>query len=553
MKAYRFVFSVLYFSLCAGCSVFTSQTISQLAVEEEAPQGVAYSLPKGMVDLTLTVDKQNAVFSIVVEGPHFIPDPRHSYVLNYQPLPNYKDVVSFKTNRNGFLIAARTNVTDQTGGIVVNVAKALSFFGAFEAAPIGMGTEQITKITFDPLDDDDCKPLSPVVGAPLVRRCRAIEQQVNAAMAEYVKKMLAGCAYYVDKSGQKSIASDVLVYYQKQKKLNAEPNSDSTHNIVTINGVVSKDDSEIIINLGNEIATLEAKIAIIDQDTKKVLGDITSAPRPNIPDIKSFLNFDCKTADTNRKKLCDLNQAKKEAEAYRTNLQGQLDDLIAGTKAVNSEKKQQKYTCDQYTSLDKTSSPTARIQIEAFGGIEPSSLKQQASAPADCASGLCYRPKEPYKIVYSVGDKSTFGGSDTVIVELPNKSPLVAVDISRAFFVNKVHNLAFDDDGFLTAVEINKPSELLAVSKLPLEVIGAVAEGLKARVELTNTQRDLAKREASLLQARGQLRDTRTQLESASLVRSQTSFEAAPGQGVTPRFGASTFTPPRRNTDDEAR
>jgi hypothetical protein len=119
---------------------------------------------------------------------------------------------------------------------------------------------------------------------------------------------------------------------------------------------------------------------------------------------------------------------------------------------------------------------------------------------------------------------------------LPNRAELIGIDITRAFLVQKVQEIQFDDSGFLSNVKINKQSELLAASKLPLAVIDAVASGLALRVETIQSQRDLALKQAKLLEAQAKLEETQAQLESAPL-----RTESAPAR-ARPRKPASAST-----------
>ncbi len=118
----------------------------------------------------------------------------------------------------------------------------------------------------------------------------------------------------------------------------------------------------------------------------------------------------------------------------------------------------------------------------------------------DCSSGLCYRPKSPYLIAFSVA-----GVTDTKMVELPNGSEPISVDISRAFLVKKVQEIDFDN-GFPTQVVIKKDSELLALANLPLDILGAISEGLQLRISYTQNKTQSAEKEAAILRKRAQLR-----------------------------------------------
>src|SRR5690606_19061242 len=97
----------------------------------------------------------------------------------------------------------------------------------------------------------------------------------------------------------------------------------------------------------------------------------------------------------------------------------------------------------------------------------------------------------------------------TLLVDLPNREEIVSVDVRRAFSIKKVQTMNFDR-GVLTKLHIDKESELLAVSKLPVEVLSAVADGLKIRVSVTTEEKNLLQREADLLKAEAALAAARS-------------------------------------------
>lgn len=127
-----------------------------------------------------------------------------------------------------------------------------------------------------------------------------------------------------------------------------------------------------------------------------------------------------------------------------------------------------------------------------------------AGAPANCSVGLCYRPKEPYVVSFGVGVTR-----HVKIIELPNRATPVEIDITRAFFVSKIHEISFDGDGFLNNVRIEKPSELVEVSKLPLSVIDAMGNALSVRISVVTQQTNIARKKAALLESQATLQQAK--------------------------------------------
>jgi hypothetical protein len=101
-----------------------------------------------------------------------------------------------------------------------------------------------------------------------------------------------------------------------------------------------------------------------------------------------------------------------------------------------------------------------------FGVEGYDQLIRDATAPDFCPVGsVCYRTKTPVRV--SLGDTSS------IYVDIVNRRVTGHIDVTRALMVEKITKLGFSD-GVLTSVRIRKPSEALAVAKLPLTVVDAV-------------------------------------------------------------------------------
>jgi hypothetical protein len=130
---------------------------------------------------------------------------------------------------------------------------------------------------------------------------------------------------------------------------------------------------------------------------------------------------------------------------------------------------------------------------------------------ADCSVGICYRSLEPVELWLVVGKSATRN-----ILLVPNRARLVEIDIHRTFFVNKVQTIEFDPiEGALAKVIVNKPSELLAFSALPVAVLGAIADGLQLRITILNERINETTATRELIEARGELQRQRALLEAS--------------------------------------
>jgi hypothetical protein len=104
-------------------------------------------------------------------------------------------------------------------------------------------------------------------------------------------------------------------------------------------------------------------------------------------------------------------------------------------------------------------------------GPEDSPLKNKAilDKPKDSRT-ICYRPLWPYKFTFKID--GSFNVTKTVY--LPNREPVIAIDIARPAFTQAVTNLTFKN-GILTVVHLQRQSELLAGLEIPLDVLKAIA------------------------------------------------------------------------------
>ena len=125
--------------------------------------------------------------------------------------------------------------------------------------------------------------------------------------------------------------------------------------------------------------------------------------------------------------------------------------------------------------------------------------------------GLYYRRELPY-IVKIFGTKTD--SEDVLLasqlVTLPNRSPVAVVPFRTGSFVKSVNEVTFEN-GMLTAWNINRPSEALAVAKLPLTVlnsmVGTLTQFLQLRIDYTSEEKNFAAAQIDLLKKLGELQE----------------------------------------------
>ena len=98
------------------------------------------------------------------------------------------------------------------------------------------------------------------------------------------------------------------------------------------------------------------------------------------------------------------------------------------------------------------------------------------STPNKIAGGIFYRPCLPYRLTVRNSNDTVRAGTaeQSIIVSLPNRSPLLQLNINRAAFVKNQTTLAFDH-GVLQSIRYKKPSEALGFITIPVDIAKAFA------------------------------------------------------------------------------
>jgi hypothetical protein len=143
-----------------------------------------------------------------------------------------------------------------------------------------------------------------------------------------------------------------------------------------------------------------------------------------------------------------------------------------------------------------------RFRLSSIGGAASSG----DAALTEGAAGLFYRRELPYLLsIYAKPDNSTAPVlSKAVLVALPNKSPRELLRLDGAAFATRVFATVFEN-GVLVSHTETKPSELLSVAQIPIDVLKAIfsvpTELVTLKVNYTNKQKDLADAQKQLLDA----------------------------------------------------
>jgi hypothetical protein len=144
--------------------------------------------------------------------------------------------------------------------------------------------------------------------------------------------------------------------------------------------------------------------------------------------------------------------------------------------------------------------------------IDPPIVRPPPGSPtARCArDGVCFRPVLPYSVTLMLNGFTFW--SETAL--MPNGAPILTLQIHRAAFVANITNVTFDQ-GILTEVHIEKPSEVLGFMEIPLAIAKAItsvpAEILQFKIDYSTKQQSLSEAKKTQLEAAQALIDAQRQ------------------------------------------
>ena len=130
--------------------------------------------------------------------------------------------------------------------------------------------------------------------------------------------------------------------------------------------------------------------------------------------------------------------------------------------------------------------------------------EDDSDAATKSIAGLLYRRALPYKVslyqAFDVSGATETAPVHTAIAFAPNEGPVGVVPFNAGAFVKTVYDVKFDD-GMLTSWDANRPAELYAAWRLPLEIVDGVFSGLSKlipfRVQQTENENKLLELQAA--------------------------------------------------------
>lgn len=145
------------------------------------------------------------------------------------------------------------------------------------------------------------------------------------------------------------------------------------------------------------------------------------------------------------------------------------------------------------------------------GGANTEAEAGQDTNEAGC-NGISFRPLKPYMLqcFENVENSHERLLVDQRFLLLPDERTEICLPINRAAFIKKITNLTFDN-GILTEVHMEKPSEASGFWDIPLSIVKGIAsvpaELLQFKIDYSNKEKTLADAQKAELDAKKALLD----------------------------------------------
>lgn len=149
---------------------------------------------------------------------------------------------------------------------------------------------------------------------------------------------------------------------------------------------------------------------------------------------------------------------------------------------------------------------------------EPATIENYSTEAAHrkSAAAVFYRPALPYKVTIRDDGRGTQPMLIENVVHLPNKAPVLALDLKRVAFGKYTHVLQFEN-GMLKEVEFEIPSSGVGLMSIPIELAKAIAsipgEVLKLKFDVTSADKKLLDEQAGLAKSQKELLQSQEELK----------------------------------------
>ncbi len=202
-----------------------------------------------------------------------------------------------------------------------------------------------------------------------------------------------------------------------------------------------------------------------------------------------------------------------------------LDKYPATVLAITNGivKQEFHFYVDPYSGATQTLDPIPGVtgdEIDVSVASHTASSGGTSPNPSisSCAGKICY----PALVAKTLSLSGPVGTKEQRVVVVPDPRQLFEVDFKRAAAVQKTVTAEFSD-GILSKVVLNKPSEALSITSIPIdiltEIISIPSELVQLKIDTSGKEKDLVNAQKELLKAQESLLEAVETAKEAAATR----------------------------------
>jgi hypothetical protein len=422
------------------------------------PNTIGYYLPKGLIKISLKKSEASSDYTFDCTS-EIVPDPQHLYTLEYHPSIFSSDsgrepldpadtaspkMMKISVNEKGLLTSISTHAEDQTVKIITNLVNALTLTPEEEKKPAGrvkapktFALSEVVEVSFDPDEPEELK---------------RINKSLEPLKVTVEVKRLAAGSPLADYSGSPAQRG---IYYRP-----------------CLPYVVIISHSRVEPLIGYYVVNSDGSVALHFSAPDKARRAEETIKKDFLPKI-----WDSKPGITGLEEI-----ATAAGLVKATGEQGTGNTFVIEVDGSVT------------LSLGDPGKLSSIASIEKIFQPRP---EDWVSLSKDNTSDLINLAR----LAKLDPDSSDQGFLISKVFQLPNKSPVLSVDLTRSPFITKEYDLQFID-GILSSYSLKKPSEVLAGLDIPINVAKALvalpANLVTFKVNMTTKAIQLQKAQADL-------------------------------------------------------
>ncbi len=467
------------FTIASNALISTAASSSQTTTFSNQPaQLYATNSVYSVSNVTTIISEQPLVTTnptyIVTVSANYQADRSKLFLLRPQMDWFHDDSGNITVDNNGLLSSINASNSDQTGNIIVSLAQAaVQSFEMAGGMPIGMPTGGGTPAAGPHPEDYSVKPDD--VRNPVSLAEMLIDRRRNQAITNYLTQE--------DYTKLERIVRKIkrAETYGGQLQVKAT----QQHELTAITNLLNN----ILKNPGLNVDAVDNSGVKVRPATELIDSLVQPSSDKNKPRLKGLLN---------RMLLEDILDFAHPNTLRPVDWLGALNSIFTPQSWTPSFPQTinisfDPFNCGQLWSAVRTLK-NANLTIENVDEFTDSkafdTYVRWTKTPREESGGIFYRPPIPYEV--RIRDAASNVVSATVL--LPNKSPILHLELNKASFVATISQVTLTN-GFISSYSFSKPSSALALASIPLvllsDVTSSITNLLQLRINLATGQNAL--------------------------------------------------------------